>query len=59
MTPQDIATDITAVNATGAINATTQFTYTMLGINERLDDTNRGGGVARRLPFSPQKGTCP
>lgn len=40
MTPQDIATDITAVNATGAINTTTQFTYTMSGINQRMDDTN-------------------
>lgn len=37
MTPQDIATDITAVNTTGTINASTNFTYT--GPN-RMDDAN-------------------
>lgn len=36
MTPQDIATDITAVNTTGTINASTNFTYT----GERMDDSN-------------------
>ena len=39
MTPQDIATDITAVNTTGAINAT-HFTYTWTSYGQRLDDCN-------------------
>ena len=36
MTPQGIATDITAVNTTGTINASTNFTYS----NDRMDDSN-------------------
>lgn len=40
MTPQDIATDITAVNATGAINASTNFTYTWTSNGQRMDDSN-------------------
>lgn len=37
MTPQDIATDITAVNTTGTINASTNFTYSNFN---RMDDSN-------------------
>lgn len=40
MTPQDIATDITAVNTTGTINASTNFTYTCSNYGQRMDDSN-------------------
>ncbi|MGN0833151.1 MAG: hypothetical protein ACI4RD_05825 [Kiritimatiellia bacterium] len=40
MTPQDIATDISAVNTTGAINASTSFTYTWTNSGNTMDDAN-------------------
>ena len=36
MTPNDIATDVSSVNGSGAINASTNFTYSF----GKLDDSN-------------------
>lgn len=40
MTPSDIATDISSSQKFGSVNLSTNYTYTFVGQNQRMDDSN-------------------